>query len=660
MNPVLLLLALSPIFQEGFDAGLVDWQVVDGNGDTVTWTTGYDMPGGFPVPSGFVAPFAVYDDDAAGSAAPAGVEQLIRTVPLPPFTLNQLELSLDYSFAAYTTAETARVMTRVYAGGAWSSWDTLLTLTTTDTGHAVFPLPAAYLNGDSFSVMLEYADGGSWGWGFAVDNVELRGNWQASSDVGISAILQPVGFIPDSSVAAVPVVLELENHDPSQTLTPSVILSVYDSSGGGPYYSQTLTASLPPSSVQQVSFPSITGLPLDRGYVFHAALFQSGDPYSLNDTLSSGFSLNPPPAGTVLDAFTLTLPAAGEILQGLDVDPVSGMLYVLTYEPGSGVQNTHRLYLVDPSTRAESLLFTVPSLYPSGAASGVYEYMVDVARHPTSGQFWITEYADSAGHLAGAWVLVVDTTGALLDTFNYAVRVDPFAAPHGVDADPVAQRMYLMSLPSPGYGAPLILRVDDTLGLERGYPVYNDLTYSALAVIPVSRRFVLGNDLEVLLQDVVFDSVSWGDSVFHAYPLSKIKESGIRGIDFLNETSPTATAKIWAVYGDTLHTVKLLSLGRRYQQVPVEEQPVHRQNPGHLFQVQAFRHRILRLRFNLPTGTPYRMEMLDALGRVRWARKGKVHGDLLQLNLPAMHGGVYFLRLNSPRGSATRRVIYAP
>jgi hypothetical protein len=362
----------------------------------------------------------------------------------------------------------------------------------------------------------------------------------------------------------------------------------------------------------------------------------------------------------VLDAFTLTLPVAGEFFQGLDADPSRGLLYVLTYEPGSGVQNTHRLYLVDPSTRAESLLFTVPSLYPSGAASGVYEYMVDVARHPVNGQFWITEYADSAGHLVGAWVLIVDTTGSLVDTFNYAVRVDPFAAPHGVDADPVAQRMYLMSLPSPGYGAPLILRVDDTLGLERGYPVYNDLTYSALAVIPVSRRFVLGNDLEVLLQDVVFDSVSWGDSVFHAYPLSKIKESGIRGIDFLNETSPTATAKVWAVYGDTLHTVKLLSLGRRYQQVPVEEQPVHRPNAGRLFRVQAFHHQMLRLQLNLPNGTPYRLEMLDALGRIRWAHHGEVQGSMLRLHLPTLHGGVYFLRMDTPKASATRRVIYVP
>ncbi|MCF6192549.1 MAG: T9SS type A sorting domain-containing protein [Candidatus Hydrothermae bacterium] len=493
-----------------------------------------------------------------------------------------------------------------------------------------------------------------------MDNVELRGSWQATNDVGISAILQPAGFIPDSSVGAVPVVLELENHDPSQTLTPSVTLTVYDSAGGGPYYSQTLSATLPPNSVQQLTFPDITGLPLDQGYVFHAAVFQSGDPYALNDTLSSGFSLNPPPAGAILDAFTVTLTAAGELLQGVDVDPSSGLLHVLTYQPGSGVQNTHRLYRVDPTTHTTTLLFTVPSLYPSGAASGVYEYMVDVARHHATGLFWITEYADSAGHLVGAWVMVVDSQGTLVDTFNYATRVDPFAAPAGVDADPQVQRMYLMSLPSPGYGAPMILRVDDTLGLERGYPVYNDLTYNALAVIPASRRFVLGNDLEVLLQDVLFDSLSWGDSVFHAVPLSKIKDTGIRGVDVPNETSSTATAKVWAVYGDTLHTIRLLSLGRRYNQVPVEEAPVRPRTGGLRVQVQSFHEGMLALRWSLPAGTPYRVELLDALGRRRWIHKGHAVGSRERWNVGRLHNGVYFLRLSSPKGNLTRRVVYVP
>ncbi len=658
----LVVATLSTLVFEPFNSlGL--WTVTDGNGDGATWTADFTYPGGLPTPSGFSGSFAVYNDDAAGSGAPATQEVMERVVGLPGVTLSQLVLEFDYAFYA-VGGDTFRVEAAYWSGGAWSTPEVIYESTQlADTGHISHAFSAAYLSAESLKVRFVYADDGAWGWGAAVDNVRILGDWSLAGDVGISAILSPQGWIPESDQQNVPVVVEVFSNDPSSTVNATLTVEVFDTAGNGPLYSQSQSVSLSPQSTQQVQMPAITGLPLDDRYRVVATLTAGGDPFTPNNTLSATFDLTPAEVGTILASFDLSgLLPAGQYLRGLDAAWGQNVLYLLVAQPNTAnpPSGPHRyfVYRFDPATSTLTQLFEVPLVHPTGYTQEIMDYALDLAFVPDSGFFWISLYGDSAGTaLYGQYLLKVDTAGVLLDTLNWADTVDLYGVPMGLDWDPVTGRLYVANVPSPGFGNPQVYRINFSVDpiYERSYETPGGVVYNGLAhVWDGTRQFVLARSDEIAFVEYQFDSLFWGDSVFTPVNRGKIFLNGIQGVDFVASSDLLRTARVWSTQDDGagVQRLLLLSLGERYS-TPVEEASGMKGSPLARLVVRG---RVLELFWGLPAGSSYRLVLFDPLGRRVLSRTGRVQG-VTRLVLPQGVRGVMFLKLQGAALHETRKIL---
>ncbi len=658
--------ALSTLVFEPFDS-LSLWTVVDGNGDGVSWVSGYTFPGGFPVPSGFEGAFAVYDDDQAGDTSAPTVERLERVFPLPGFTLTQLVMALDYQ-AIMVGGETFQVEVSYFSGGTWSTPEVVLNLTASDSGSWVYGFSPAYLGAESLKVAFVYDDGGAWGWGAAVDNLRILGDWELAGDAGIAAVVSPQGWVPDGDQVQIPVRVVVFSNDPAATLQATLLVEVYDTAGGGPLYSQSVNLSLSPLTVDTVALPDITGLPLDDRYRVVATLDVPGDPFTANNTLGEFFDLTPAPEGAWLVDVDLSgvLPP-GEYLRGVDAAwGQPGVVYLLTAQPSTASPPTgpHRyfVYRFDRVTQTLTQLFEVPHLSPSGYTVEEMEYALDLTWVADSGFFWISMYLDSAGvALTGQYLLKVDTTGVLLDTLNWATQVDLYATPMGVDWDPLTRRMYVASIPSPGFGSPQVYRInlEATPIYERAYEMPLGTVYPVLAhVWDGTRRFLLADGLDLAFVEYRFDSIFWGDSVFSAVFLAKIPLNGIQGVDFVASDQGVRTARAWVTLDDGAGMKRLVqvSLGARYRTEVDERPPLSGIRSGNMLRAWEVQGRILRLVWNVPEGTPYRLRILDPLGRERLHLRGRVE-PVMRVPLPGTLRGVVFIRTEVQGGVETRKVL---
>lgn len=655
---------LSTLAFEPFDS-LTLWTVVDGNGDGITWVSDYTFPGSFPNPSGFDGAFAVYNDDLAGDTSAPTEERLERSFALPSFSLSQLVLEFDYNFVQWSN-ETFQVEASYFSGGSWSTPEVILSLTTSDSGHWVYTFSSAYLSAESLRIAFVYNDGGVWGWGAAVDNVRILGDWSLAGDGGVSAILSPTGWIPEGQQTNIPVRVEVFSNDPSASLQATLTVEVFDTAGGSPLYSQSVTTTLPAASLDTLTLPDITGLSLDQRYRVVATLNVPGDPYTTNNTLSSLFDLTPAPEGTILQDIDLSgiLPTT-EYLRGVDVAWGDQVVYVLTTQPNpdNPPSGPHRyfVYRFDVPTQTLTQLFEVPHVVPSGYINHKMEYMMDLTWVPDSGFFWISMYVDSASQaMVGQYLLKVDTLGTLLDTLNWAVDVDPYAAPMGLDWDPQTQRLYVASIPSPGFGTPQIYRIN--LGAsplyERSYEMPQGQTFPALShVWDGTRRFLLADGTDLSFVEYQFDSMFWGDSVFSPVNLAKIPLAAAQGVDFVASNQLIGTARAWATVDDGAGTKRLVlvSLGSRYS-TPVEEDHP-RTSSGTLLRAWVQKGTI-RLAWGVPDGMPYRVVLVDPAGRLRLSREGRVRSRMV-ISLPPHLRGIIFLRA-TVGGQVETQKIWVP
>jgi len=658
----LVVATLSTLVFEPFDSlGL--WTVTDGNSDGTTWRADFTYPGGLPIPSGFSGSFALYNDDAAGSGAPATQEVLERVFGLPGITLSQLVLEFDYAFYG-VGGDTFRVEAAYKTGGAWSSPQVIYESTQlADTGHISHTFSPAYLSAESLKVRFVYADGGAWGWGAAVDNVRILGDWSLAGDVGISAILSPSGWIPEDQQQSIPVVVRVFSNDPSATVNATLTVEVFDTAGGGPLYSRSQPVSLSPQSTQQVQLPNITGLALDDRYRVVATLTASGDPFTPNNTLSATFDLTPAEVGTILAAYNLSgmLPA-NRYLRGVDVAWGQNFLYLLVAQPNTSnpPSGPHRyfVYRFEPGTNTLTQLFEVPLVHPSGYTQRIMDHALDLTFVPDSGFFWISLYGDSANTaLYGQYLLKVDSTGALLDSLNWGSRVDLYGVPMGLDWDPVTARLYVASVPSPGFGNPQVYRINFGANpiYERSYETPGGVAYNGLAhVWGGTRQFVLSRSDEITFVEYRFDSLFWGDSVFTPVNRGKIFQNGIQGVDFVASSNLIRTARVWAIQDDGagVKRLLLLSLGERYG-TPVEE--ASGGDTPYLARVEV-RGRVLELTWALPAGSPFRLALFDLLGRQVLSRSGQVQGTT-RVVLPRGMRGVMFLKLQGAGRAETKKIL---
>ncbi len=657
----LVVATLSTLAFEPFDSlGL--WTVTDGNGDGVTWTADFTYPGGLPTPSGFSGSFAVYSDDAATDTAAATQEVLERVFGLPGVSLSQLLLEFDYAFYA-VGGDTFRVEAAYKSGGVWSSPEVIYASTQlADTGRITHTFSSAYLSAESLMVRFVYADDGVWGWGVAVDNVRLLGDWSLAGDVGVSAILSPNGWVPENDQQNIPLVVEVFSNDPSATVNATLTVEVFDTAGNGPLYSQSQPVSLSPQSTQQVQLPNITGLALDDRYQVVATLTASGDPFTPNNTLSATFDLTPAEVGTILAAYDLSgmLPA-NQYLRGVDAAWGQNFLYLLVAQPNTSnpPSGPHRyfVYRFEPATNTLTQLFEVPLVHPSGYTQGIMDYAVDLTFVPDSGFFWVSLYGDSANALYGQYLLKVDTTGALLDSLNWADTVDLYGVPMGLDWDPVTQKLYVTNVPPQGFGNPQVYRINFTVDpiYERIYETPGGAEYSGLAhVWDGTRRFVLSRSDEIVFVEYQFDSLFWGDSVFTPVNRGKIFLNGIQGVDFVASSDLIRTARGWATQDDGagVKRLLLLSLGERYS-TPVEEASGAGAPSLARLSVQG---RVLELAWGLPVGSPFRLALFDPLGRQVLSRSGRVQG-ITRVVLPRGVRGVMFLKLQGAGHNETKKIL---
>lgn len=158
----------------GIDPTIWD-TVINENGDTVAWDTATSVPGSgaFPNPPG-----AVYDDDAAGSSAPPGVEALISNpIDFTMFSSGDtvyLRFYSDFEIYGAGGGEYAAVAIQPFAFGGWGSWDTVWTVTGTDlAGYEIVDL-STYAVSDSIKLAFVFTDtSGVWGWGWGIDDIAL-------------------------------------------------------------------------------------------------------------------------------------------------------------------------------------------------------------------------------------------------------------------------------------------------------------------------------------------------------------------------------------------------------------------------------------------------------------------------------------------------------
>ncbi len=193
---MLLLAATRVLLSEDFEGVTppsfpVGWYVVDGNSDSFTWNT-YDNTatadsltcGNNDLHSYFTSNYACYDDDDAGSSAPAGDDALATpTINLKQYgTPTAVRLIYRYAFEDINGAsDTFYVMLKLFEGSTRTNayvayyYDVPDVTGGPDTaGVDTLDITSVTAGKDSMIVFFIYRDKGNWGWGAGVDDIVVE------------------------------------------------------------------------------------------------------------------------------------------------------------------------------------------------------------------------------------------------------------------------------------------------------------------------------------------------------------------------------------------------------------------------------------------------------------------------------------------------------
>ncbi|UCG92069.1 MAG: T9SS type A sorting domain-containing protein [candidate division WOR-3 bacterium] len=223
---------------ENFESGMpLDWTVIDGNSDGVTWTTGTTPDLLTYTPPDYETAYAYYSDDDASSIAPIGTEYLISPA-VGCEGIAVLMFSYSWGFRSYDIPFGA-TWARFYGGISWSNWYQLAIYHVDSAAVDTFNL-GPYLPADSIQVQFTYEDStGAWAWAFGIDNVELYAVPEVH-DVGcISIASPPEGYVEPGDYD---VIGRIQNYG-NTIETFDAIARVYDSTSSGwtEIFAQTIT-----------------------------------------------------------------------------------------------------------------------------------------------------------------------------------------------------------------------------------------------------------------------------------------------------------------------------------------------------------------------------------------------------------------------------------
>ncbi len=176
------------IFYENFEGGTVPegWTVVDGNGDSCTWTVGTTDDLGSFEPPAYGTGYAYYSDDDAGVTSPPACE-VLSTPPIPTFGLTSVTLSFSFGFHKSLMGYECFAVVITTSD---SVIDTLDIITESDSGVLSYDL-SEYLPADYVIISFVYMDLGGWNWAVAIDNVTLTGDASDMHDVAIAGLVFP-------------------------------------------------------------------------------------------------------------------------------------------------------------------------------------------------------------------------------------------------------------------------------------------------------------------------------------------------------------------------------------------------------------------------------------------------------------------------------------
>lgn len=276
--------------------------------DTIRWTfetgwQGWTKTGAYAFPNGWgVAPSNLhtgwvppnaqdsclwFDDDAAGSGAPALQDTALSPVIVPHSTTNWLKWGVTFNYLG--TPEYLQVGIKYFDGSTWTVVP-LMTYTADVAGRWDSADVSAYKTYPRLQVYAYYDDGGGWMWYGAIDNVTINGElYVAQHDVGTTAINQPP-----------------TNLLPNTTYTPSATYRNYGNnnetfdvyfqidSSGTLVYNQTQNITLNADADTTITFTNwtccgTTGI----NYTIRAFTVLSGDVNPVNDTLTQISTVNP-------------------------------------------------------------------------------------------------------------------------------------------------------------------------------------------------------------------------------------------------------------------------------------------------------------------------------------------------------------------------------
>lgn len=174
-------------YLEDFNNGLsCTWSVLDPGGSTWEIIDNYQTSSNLDGTK-----FAMVDDDAVGSTAPATNVKLVSPV-FNAVGYDTLTVEFDHYWRPFTGSAG---YVEVYDG---STWIQVAAYTTATIGSWSNPVHetidvSAYQNAD-FQVRFRYDDqGGAWGWFWAIDNVELDGALAPCTDVRVEVLTDVYG-----------------------------------------------------------------------------------------------------------------------------------------------------------------------------------------------------------------------------------------------------------------------------------------------------------------------------------------------------------------------------------------------------------------------------------------------------------------------------------
>jgi hypothetical protein len=242
----------------------------------------------------------LFDDDWLGSAAPFSTVELVSpAVDITGFSLVNLEF--DYNLQEYGPAVGDGFTVDVWDGSAWVTVYSVTDLNDCGAWTCGPPYPhaeidvTAYAN-PGFQVRFTYNDGSEWAWYFGMDNFQLVS--PPSDDVGVSAVLQPVGG-GCSIGPAQPVEVEIENFGSAPATGFDVCFEV-DGPGGLSSVCENVGAlSIAPGATATYLFTATADLSLPGAYTVTGYTNLIGDGIPENDSASATLGLS-----VILPSFT--------------------------------------------------------------------------------------------------------------------------------------------------------------------------------------------------------------------------------------------------------------------------------------------------------------------------------------------------------------------